>query len=109
MREQKETHIIVILRLLVLHEKLQAFLPDYGLDVPTSPMSLLHIWVLGLRLAFVLGVIWLADHLGLAMRPDGRHTGFGVADVTDLVCEVWVGLTIGINNGQAFTTGTRSF
>lgn len=43
---------------------------------------------------FVLGVIRLANHFGLAMSPDDRHSGFGVANVTNFVREIGIQLNV---------------
>ena len=39
-----------------------------------------------------LGFVSLTDHLGLAVRPYNGHTRLGIANMSDLVGEVGVGL-----------------
>lgn len=86
------TNLIFVLPPLVLNKKLQPLFPDLRLSGTTSAMTLLGLIV---RVVIVvLGFVRLANHLALAVIPDGLHASLGIANMPDSIRERGVGLTL---------------
>jgi hypothetical protein len=85
------TNLILIFGSLVLDKKLQSFFPNGRLYMTTSAMTFLGLIRISFSTIF-LGLVSLTDHLGLAVRPHNGHARLGIANVTDLVGEIGIGL-----------------
>ena len=92
--ERGDTHVILVLALLVLQKQLQALFPNLRLNMPATAVPRLAIavvlpFLLQHSSAFTverdggngegyLGLVGLADGLGLAVVPDDGHPGLGI-------------------------------
>lgn len=92
MEHPRNTNLIVILRLFVLHEKFQTFLPDLWLDMAATAVTLLGLLVLR-TIAFILRLIRFANHFCLAMCPNDGHPIFGIANMANFARETGIRLT----------------
>jgi hypothetical protein len=92
------TNLVIILGLLILHEKLQPLLPDLWLDMTTSTMALLGLFVVRI-FALFLGLVGFAYHLGLAMVPHDGHSFFRILDIPDLLRKSGVRLNLRQTSG----------
>jgi hypothetical protein len=69
------TNVVIIFGFLVLNEKLEPLLSNLRLDMTATTVALLGFLIIRIG-TFFLGIIRLANRLGLAMSPDDGHTIF---------------------------------
>lgn len=88
-----QAYLVLVLLLLVLNKKLETLLPDLRLEVTAATVAFLSLGLIILTFTFFLRLIRLANHFGLAVGPNNRHSGFRVPDVPYLGGEVVIRLT----------------